>query len=37
MVALLSQCFNDSNITKSEKFESSDLTVTKNSGILNEQ
>ena len=31
MVALLSQCFNDSNITKSEKFESSDLTVTKNS------
>ena len=31
MVALLSQCFNDSNITKSERFESSDLTVTKNS------
>lgn len=31
MVALLSQCFNDTNITKSEKFESSDLTVTKNS------
>ena len=31
MVALLSQCFDDSNITKSEKFESSDLTVTKNS------
>ena len=31
MVALLSQCFDDSNITKSERFESSDLTVTKNS------
>lgn len=30
MVALLSQCFNDSNITKSEKFESSeDLTISK--------
>ena len=30
MVALLSQCFDDSNITKSEKFESSeDLTISK--------
>ena len=29
MVALLSQCFNDENITKSEKFESDEITVNK--------
>ena len=29
MVALLSQCFNDENITKSEKFESDEITVDK--------
>ena len=29
MVALLSQCFNDENITKSEKFDSDELTLKK--------